>query len=133
MISGSAREVSARITGCSAQGGNASACALQATPDAPLAVNTVFSVGIGGGGFANPSAGDRPQVTAIHNCPVPPLPSPYLALGTAPTRATTSTSAPAGARPGVVTFGEAVTGAAGADITQPVPGLGASTATFVLP
>ena len=102
---------------------------------APLAVNTVFSVGIGGGGFANPSGGDRPQVTAIHNCQVPPLPSPYLAGNGSYTRYDVNIG-PGGCTPAaVVTFGEAVTSAAKATITQPVtvPGLGASTATFVLP
>jgi len=79
------REVTAEITGCSAQGGNTYACGLQVTLGAPLAVNTVFHVGIrylgSGGGFANPSGDDRPQVTAIQGCQTPPLPSPYLADG----------------------------------------------------
>jgi hypothetical protein len=130
------QKVTAEITGCSAQGGNAYACALQVTLGAPLAVNTVFSVGIGGGGFANPSGGDRPQVTAIHNCQVPPLPSPYLAAGNSSYTRYDVNIGPGGCTPGaVVTFGEAVTGAAKATITQPVtvPGFGASTATFVLP
>ena len=130
------QKVTAEITGCSAQGGNAYACALQVTLGAPLAVNTVFSVGIGGGGFANPSGGDHPQVTAIHNCQVPPLPSPYLAAGNGSYNRYDVNISTGGCNAGaVVTFGEAVTGAAKATITQPVtvPGLGASTATFVLP
>jgi hypothetical protein len=130
------QKVTAEITGCSAQGGNAYACALQVTLGAPLAVNTVFSVGIGGGGFANPSGGDRPQVTAIHNCQVPPLPSPYLAAGNGSYTGYDVNIGPGGCTPAaVVIFGEAVTSAAKATITQPVtvPGLGASTATFVLP
>ena len=129
-------KVTAEITGCSAQGGNAYACALQVTLGAPLAVNTVFSVGIGGGGFANPSGGDHPQVTASYNCQGPPLPSPYLAAGNGSYTRYNVNIGPGGCTAGaVVTFGEAVTGAAKATITQPVtvPGLGASTATFALP
>jgi hypothetical protein len=128
------RKVAAEITGCSAQGGSAYACALQVTLGAPLAVNTVFSVGIGGGGFANPSGGDRPQVTAIHNCQVKPLPSPYLAENGSYTLYDVNIGPGGCTAEAVVTFGEAVTGAAGATITQPVtvPGLGAGTATFVL-
>jgi hypothetical protein len=93
------QKVTAEITGCSAQGGNAYACALQVTLGAPLAVNTVFSVGIGGGGFANPSGGDHPQVTASTTARCRRSPRPTWRLGTAATRATTSTSAQAGARP----------------------------------
>ncbi len=129
-------KVTAEITGCSAQGGNAYACALQVTLGAPLAVNTVFSVGIGGGGFANPSGGDRPQVTASQDCQGPPLPSPYLAAGNGSYTRYDVNIGPGGCTAGaVMTFGEAVTGAAKATITQPVtvPGLGASTATFALP
>jgi hypothetical protein len=128
--------VAAEITRCSAQGGNAYACALQVTLGAPLAVNTVFSVGIGGGGFANPSGGDRPQVTASPGCQAPPLPSPYLAAGNGSYTRYDVNIGPGGCTAGaVMTFGEAVTGAAKATITQPVtvPGLGASTATFALP
>jgi hypothetical protein len=102
----------------------------------PLAVNTVFSVSIGGGGFANPSGGDRPQVTAFQGCQGPPLPSPYLAAGNGSYTRYDVNIGPGGCTAGaVMTFGEAVTGAAGATITQPVtmPGLDASTATFVLP
>jgi hypothetical protein len=66
---------------------------------APLEVNTVSSVGIRGAGFANPSGGDRPLVTAFDGCQVAPLPSPYY-LGSAATITTTSTSAPVSARPG---------------------------------
>ena len=130
------QKVTAVITGCSAQGASAYACALQVTLGAPLAVNTVFSVGIGGGGFANPSGGDRPQVTSFQGCQVPPLPSPYLADGNGNYTRYDVNIGPGGCTPAaVVTFGEAVTGAAKAMITQPVtvPGLGASTATFVLP
>jgi len=126
----------AEITGCSTQGGNAYACALQVTLGAPLPVNTVFSVGIGGGGFANPSGGDSPQVTAIHGCQVPPIPSPYLAAGNGSYTRYDVNIGPGGCTAGaVVTFREAVTGVAGATITQPVtvPELGVSTATFVLP
>jgi hypothetical protein len=47
----------------------------------PLPINTVFSVDIGGGTFANPGGADRPQVTASQGCDVPPLPAPYLATG----------------------------------------------------
>jgi hypothetical protein len=128
--------VSAEITGCLAQAGNAYACALQVTLGEPLAVNTVFSVGIGGGGFANPSGGDRPQVTASQGCQVPPLPSPYLAAGNGSYTLYDVNIGPGGCMAGaVVTFGGAVTGADKAAITQPVtvPGLGASTATFALP
>ena len=130
------QKVTAEITGCSAQSGNAYACALQVTLGAPLAVNRVFSVGIGGGGFANPSGGDRPQVTASQGCQAPPLPSPYLAAGNGSYTRYDVNIGPGGCTAGaVVSFGEAVTGAAKATITQPVtvPGLGASTATFVLP
>ena len=129
-------KVTAEITGCSAQGGNAYACALQVTLGAPLAVNKVFSVGIGGGGFANPTGGDRPQVTAGQGCQGPPLPSPYLAAGNGSYTRYDVNIGPGGCTAGaVMTFGEAVTGAAKATITQPVtvPGLGASTATFALP
>jgi hypothetical protein len=129
------QKVTAEITGCSAQGGNAYTCGLQVTLGAPLAVNAVFSVGIGGGGFANPSGGDRPQVTAIQNCQVPPLPSPYYPGNAGYDRYDVNISTGGCTADAVVTFGEAVTGAPGATITQPVtvPGLGASTATFVLP
>jgi hypothetical protein len=130
------RKVSAEITGCSAQGGNAYACALQVTLGAPLAVNTVFSVRIGGGGFANPSGGDSPKVTAFRNCQVKPIPSPYLAAGNGSYTSYDVNISSGGCTAGaVVTFGEAVTGADRATITQPVtvPGVGASTATFVLP
>ena len=129
-------KVTAEITGCSAQSSNAYACALQVTLGAPLAVNTVFSVGIGGDGFANPNGGDRPQVTASQDCQAPPLPSPYLATGNGSYMRYDVNIGPGGCTAGaVMTFGEAVAGAAGATITQQVtvPGLGANTATFVLP
>ena len=134
------REVSAEITGCSAQGGNDYACALQVTLGAPLAVNTVFSVGIqylgsGNGGFANPTGGDKPQVTAFQGCQVPPLPSPYLADGNGSYTRYDVNIGPGGCPAGaVVTFGQAVMGAGAAPITQSVtvPGLGAITTTPVL-
>ena len=126
--------MTAEITGCSAQGGNAYACALQVTLGPPLAVNTVFSVDIGGGGF-NPSGGDSPQVTASPGCHHPPNPSPYLAENGSYTRYDVNISIGGCTAGAVVTFGEAVTGAAGATITQPVtvPRFGAGKATFVLP
>ena len=125
----------AKITGCSAQRDKPYACNLQVTLGAPLAVNTVFSVGlIGGGGFAM-SGDDHPQVTVIQGCQVPPIPSPYLAVNGSYTRYDVNIG-PGGCTAGaVVTFGEAVTGKAMTEINQPVtvPGLGASTAGFVLP
>jgi hypothetical protein len=134
------REVTAEITGCSAQGGNAYACALQVTLGTPLAVNTVFHVGIrylgsGGGGFANPSGGDRPQVTAIQGCQAPPLPSPYLVDGNGSYTRYDVNIGPGGCTAGaVMSFGEAVTGVGAAPITQQVtvPGLGAITTVPVL-
>jgi len=127
--------VSAEITGCSTQGGNAYTCALQLTLGAPLAVNTVFSVfiqylGSGSGGFANPSDSDRPQVTGFPGCQEAPIPSPYLAVGNDSYARYDVNIGPGGCTAGaVMTFGEAVTGAGGAPITQSVtvPGLGAST------
>jgi hypothetical protein len=127
--------VSAKITDCSAQGADAYACALQVTLGGSLAVNTVFSVGISSG-FANPSGGDRPQVTASQGCQGPPLPSPYLAAGNGSYTRYDVNIGPGGCAAGaVVTFAEAVTGAPGSTITQPVtvPGFNAATATFVLP
>jgi hypothetical protein len=131
----------AEITGCSAQRDKPYACALQVTLGAPLAVNTVFSVsiqyvGTDGGGFANPSDGDRPQVTVIQGCQVPPLPSPYLKDGNGRYTRYDVNIGPGGCMPGaVMTFGEAVMGAATTEIRQPVtvPGLGESTASFGLP
>ncbi len=131
----------AEITGCSAQRDKPYACALQVTLGAPLAVDTVLSVGIrhvgtDGDGFANPSDGDRPQVTAIQGCQVPPLPSPYLKDGNGRYTRYDVNIGPGRHTPGaVMTFGEAVTGAATTEIRQPVtvPGLGESTASFVLP
>jgi hypothetical protein len=101
----------------------------------PLAVNTVFLVNIGGGGFANPSGGASPQVTASPGCQHPPNPSPYLAENGSYTRYDVNISTGGCTAGAVVTFGEAVTGPAGATITQPVavPRYGASTATFKLP
>jgi len=129
------QKVTAEITGCSAQGGNAYTCALQVTLGAPLAVNTVFSVGIGGGGFANPSGGDRPQVAHSPGCPNKPNPSPYYPGNGGYNRYDVNISTGGCTADAVVTFSEAITGAAGATITQPVtvPGLGTDTASFVLP
>jgi hypothetical protein len=81
-----AGRVTAQITGCSAQGADGYACALQVRLGPALPVDTVLSVDIGGGAFANPSGADRPQVTASQGCDVPPLPSPYLAAGDRYTR-----------------------------------------------
>jgi hypothetical protein len=127
--------VSAEISGCSKQGDKAYACALQVTLGPPLAVNTVFLVNIGGGGFANPSGGASPQVTASPGCQHPPNPSPYLAENGSYTRYDVNISTGGCTAGAVVTFGEAVTGQAGATITQPVtvPRFGAGTATFKLP
>jgi hypothetical protein len=75
-------------------------------------------------------------VTAFQGCQGPPLPSPYLAAGNGSYTRYDVNIGPGGCSAGaVLAFGEAVTGAAGATITQPVtvPGLGASTVTFVLP
>jgi hypothetical protein len=134
------RNVDAKITGCSAQGDNAYACALQVTLGEPLEVNTVFSVGIrylgnGSGGFANPSGEDRPQVTVIQGCQVPPIPSPYLEIGNNGYTRYDVNIGPGGCTAdAVVTFSEAVTGAGAAPITQQVtvPGLGAITTPPVL-
>jgi hypothetical protein len=100
-----------------------------------LAVDTVFSVDIGGGGFANPSGGDRPQVTAFDGCQVAPLPSPYYPGDDGYYHYDINISSGGCTAGAAVTLSEAVTGAAGATITQAVtvPGIGATTATFVLP
>ena len=102
----------------------------------PLAVDTVFSVNIGGSEFANPSDGDRPQVTAYYGCPKAPLPSPYLA-GKNGNYARYDVNISTGGCTGgaVVTLSELVTGRGGALISQQVtvPGLGAGNVTFVLP
>ena len=127
--------VTAEIAGCAAQGDDY-ACSLRVTLGAALPVNTVFSVDIGGGAFANPSGSARPQVSGPQGCAMPPLPSPYLAA--VPGRYTrydvniSTRGCTAGA---VMTFGELVGGPAGATITQSVtvPGSAAATATFVLP
>ena len=105
------------------------------TLGAPLAINTVFSVGIGGGGFANPSGADKPQVTYSSGCQNKPNPSPYYPGNGGYNRYDVNISTGGCTTGAMVTFGEAVTGAAKATITQPVtvPGLGASTVTFVLP
>ena len=132
----STREVIAEITGCSAQVGKPYACALQVTLGEPLAVDTVFSVNIGGSEFANPSDGDRPQVTAYYGCPKAPLPSPYLADKNGNhTRYDVNISTGGCTGGAVVTFSELVTGPGGAPISQQVtvPGLGAGNVTFVLP
>jgi hypothetical protein len=126
--------VTAEIEGCSPQGGNVYDCALQVTLP-PLAVNTVFSVGIGGAGFANPSGGDRPQVTAVQGCQVAPLASPYYPGNGDYNRYDVNISTGGCTAGAVVIFEEAVTGAAGVEITQPVtvPGFNPDTAGFVLP
>ena len=88
------------------------------------------------GGFANPSGGDRPQVAYSAGCQVPPLPSTYLANGNAGyNRYDVNISTGECTAGAVMIFNEAITGAAGVTITQPVtvPGLGTGTATFVLP
>jgi hypothetical protein len=128
--------VSANSLFCTAHGGNAYGCLLQVNLYAPLAINTVFSVGIGGGEFANPSGGDHPQVAYFKGCHGAPLPSPYLAAGKGGYNRYDVNITTGGCTPvAVVVFEEAVTGAAGATITQPVtvPGLGTGTATFALP
>ena len=134
------KKVDPEITGCSAQGGNAYTCTLQVTLGAPLAVNTVFTVGIqylgiGSGGF-NPSGGDRPHVTAFPGCHVAPLPSPYYPGNDGYNHYDVNISTD-GCQPGaVVTFSEAVTGEPGAPITQSVivPGLDTSmTIPLLLP
>jgi hypothetical protein len=129
--------VTAQITGCSVQGGGGGyACALQVRLGAPLPVDTVLSVDIGGATFANPSGGARPEVTSAEGCAVPPIPSPYLADGAGRyTRYSVNISSGGCAAGAVVTFGEAVAGAAHATITQTVmvPGFDAATATFQLP
>jgi hypothetical protein len=126
--------VTAEIEGCSRQGGNAYDCTLQVTLP-PLAVNQVFSVGIGGAGFANPSGGDRPRVRTFHGCEVAPLPSPYYPGNGGYNRYDVNISTGGCAAGAVVTFEEAVTGAAGAGITQPVtvPGFNPDTAASILP
>ncbi len=111
-------------------------CLLRVLLSGPLAVNTVFSVGIDGGGFANPSGGDRPQVAYFRNCQNQPLPSPYLADGHAGyNRYDVNISAGGCTAGAFFLFNEAITGVAGATIMQPVtvPGLGTATAIFVLP
>jgi hypothetical protein len=124
------RKVNAEITGCSAQGGNAYACALQVTLGAPLPVNTVFSVGIlsgSAGVFANPSGVARPGVTAFPGCQVAPIPSPYLAAGDGSYTRYDVNIGPGGCTAGaVLTFGEAVTATGVGLIMEQVtvPGLG---------
>jgi hypothetical protein len=102
----------------------------------PLPVNTVLSVDIGGATFANPSGGDRPEVSASPGCAVPPLPSPYLAPGNGSYTRYAVNISTGGCQAGAeVTLKEAVAGTAGARITQSVtvPGFNAATASFVLP
>jgi hypothetical protein len=126
--------VTAEIEGCSPQGGNVYDCALQVTLP-PLAVNQVFSVGIGGAGFANPNGGARPQVTGVQGCQTAPLPSPYYPGNGGYSRYDVNISTGGCTAGAVVTFEEAVMATAGATITQSVtvPGLPTSTDTFVLP
>jgi hypothetical protein len=127
--------VNAKIAGCSPRAGNnAWSCTLDVTLP-PLAVDTVFSVGIGGGGFTNPSGSDRPQVIAFKGCQVAPLPSPYYLGNGGYNRYDVNISTGGCTDGSVVVLEEAVTAAAGATITQSVtvPGLPTSTDTFVLP
>ena len=127
--------VSAEIAGCSPRAGNnAWGCTLDVTLP-PLPVDTVFSVGIGGGGFTNPSGGDRPQVIAFQGCQVAPLASPYYPGNGGYNDYDVNISTGGCTDGAVVVLEEAVTAAAGATITQSVtvPGLDTSTATFVLP
>ncbi len=127
--------MTAQITSCSAQGANAYTCALQVRFGMPLSVDTVFSVDIGGGAFDNPSGGDRPEVTASPGCSVPPLPSPYLAIGDRYTRYDVNISSDGCQAEAEVTFREAVDGTAGSTITEAVtvPKFNTASATFVLP
>ncbi len=132
---GPAGKVTAQITDCSAQGANDYTCALQVRLGAALPVDTVVSVDVGGGTFANPSGADRPEVTSSQGCDVPPLPSPYLATGDRYSRYAVNISS-GGCQAGAeLTFREVVAGTAGATITQAVtvPGWETATASFVLP
>jgi len=127
--------VNAKIAGCSPRAGNnAWGCTLDVTLP-PLAVDTVFSVRIGGGGFTNPSGGDRPQAIAFQGCQVAPLPSPYYPGNGGYNHYDVNISTGGCTDGAVVVLEEAVTAAAGATITQSVtvPGLPTSTDTFVLP
>ena len=125
--------VTAEIEGCSPQGGNVYDCALQVTLP-PLAVNQVFSVGIGGAGFANPNGGARPQVTGVQGCQTAPLPSPYYPGNGGYNRYDVNISTGGCTEGAFVYLEEAVTAAGGATITQSVtvPGLPKSTASYVL-
>jgi hypothetical protein len=128
--------VSAQITGCPAQGSAGYTCSLRVTLGAALAVDTVLSMGISGGEFANPSGTDRPQVSDAQGCTTSPIPSPYLADDAGNyTRYDVNISSGGCQAGATLTFGEAVTGTAAATITQTVsvPGFDAAKATFVLP
>jgi hypothetical protein len=128
-------KVTAQITGCSAQGADVYACALQMRLGPTLPVNTVFSVDIGGAQFSNPGGEDQPAVTSSQGCAYPPLPSPYLATGDQYLRYQVNIST-GGCQTGAeLTFKEAIAGSAGATITQAVtvPGFNTATATFQLP
>jgi hypothetical protein len=130
-----ADEVTAQITGCSAQEADVYACALQVRLGPALPVHTVFSVDIGGASFANPGGRDRPEVTSSQGCDNRPNPSPYLASGDHYTHYDVNIST-GGCQAGAdVTFREEVAGTAGSTITQAVkvPGFKGATATFVLP
>jgi hypothetical protein len=127
--------VIAKIAGCSTRGANAWGCALEVKLGQPLAVNTVFSVDIGGGGgFTNPSGGDSPQVIDFHGCQVAPLPSPYYPGNGGYNHYDVNISSGGCTAGAVVYLEEAVTAAGGATITQSVtvPGLPKSTASYVL-
>jgi hypothetical protein len=76
------------------------------TLGAPLAASTVFSVSIGGG-FADPTGGDRPRVTAFQGCQGPPLPSPYLVAGNGSYTSYDVNIAPGGCPAGAVMTGAA--------------------------
>jgi len=128
-----AYDVIAKIAGCSTRGNEAWGCALEVKLGQPLAVDTVFSVDIGGGGFTNPTRRDRPEVITFEGCQVAPIASPYYPGNGGYNRYDVNISSGGCTAGAVVFLEEAVTAAAGATITQPVPGLGASTATFVLP
>src|SRR5262249_58483989 len=72
--------VTAEITECSAQRSNY-ACTLRMVFGAPASINTVLSVDISGGAFANPSGGARPPVTSDQGCGEAPPPAPDPARG----------------------------------------------------
>jgi hypothetical protein len=127
--------VAAEITGCSAQGANVYACDLQVRLGPALPINTVFSVDIDSGAFANPSGNASPEVRSSPGCNVPPLPSPYLADGDHYNRYDVNISTGGCQSDAEVTFNEAVAGTAGSTISQAVtvPGFNTATTSFQLP